>query len=389
MKTVTLMGATGSVGASTLAVVEAGAFELVGLAGGSNTAALAEIALRHRPRFTVIADGSKGAELKAALEPHGLACGGGPAALLELAAMEADRVVIAIPGFAALEPALAAAAAGRTLCLANKECLVAAGPLVMGAAARHGATILPVDSEHNAIFQVYEAAAERFIRRIVLTASGGPFRTCTLDEMHAVTPAMALKHPNWSMGAKITIDSATMMNKGLEVIEAFHLYPVGAQRVGVVVHPESVVHGMVEYEDGSVLAQLSNPSMVTPIAHCLNWPERGTAPVSALDLITRGTLTFEAPDETRFPCLRLAREALGEGPAATNALNAANEVAVAAFLKGSIGFMQIAELVERTLTRMARDGHAGFASLDEVVDIDRLARHVARDAMTDGFASPA
>ena len=316
-----------------------------------------------------------------ALAPHGLATAAGPAALAELAAMEADRVVMAIPGFAALAPALAAAEAGRTLCLANTECLVAAGPLVVRAAARHGATILPVDSEHNAIFQVYEPAAERFIRRIVLTASGGPFRTFSREEMRAVTPAMALKHPNWSMGAKITIDSATMMNKGLEVIEAFHLYPVGAERVGVVVHPESVIHGMVEYSDGSVLAHMSNPTMVTPIAHCLNWPERGAAPVNALDLVARGSLTCEAPDETRFPCLRLAREALLEGVGATNTLNAANEVAVEAFLGGAIGYTDIAELVERTVGEMAADGFGDTVDLSGVVDIDQRARHLARNAM--------
>lgn len=381
MRTVTLLGATGSVGRSTLDAVEAGDFRLVGIAANSNVDALAEIAATHRPELTVVADPARGADLAAALAPLGLESAAGPEALTELAAREADRVVVAVPGFAALAPALAAVEAGRTLCLANKECLVAAGPLVIAAAKRSGATILPVDSEHNAIFQVYETAAEPAIRRIVLTASGGPFRTLSAAEMRKVTPQMALKHPNWSMGAKITIDSATMMNKGLEVIEAFYLYPVGSDRIGVVVHPQSVVHGMVEYADGSVLAHLSNPSMVTPIAHCLNWPQRGPAPVSALDLIARGTLTFEGPDETRFPCLRLAREALEAGPAATNALNAANEVAVAAFLGGKIGYIDIAEVVARVVDEMAREGHEATASLSQVVDIDRRARHVATNAL--------
>jgi len=290
-------------------------------------------------------------------------------------------VIVAIPGFAALRPALAAIDAGRVVCLANKECLVAAGEVVTDRALVAGATLLPVDSEHNAIFQVFEGTAGKAIRRIVLTASGGPFRTASKERMADAAPEDALKHPNWSMGAKITIDSATMMNKGLEVIEAHYLFPVGPERIGVVVHPQSIVHGMVEYADGSVLAHLSNPTMVTPIAHCLHYPERGPAPVPPLDLVARGTLTFEAPDETRFPAVRLAREALSSGGVATNALNAANEVAVEAFLHRRIGFLDIARTVEDTLQAIEREG-LSVDSIEAVEATDREARRLARLSLT-------
>jgi 1-deoxy-D-xylulose-5-phosphate reductoisomerase len=373
---VILLGATGSVGKSALAAIEAGDFRLVGVAANASVDALAAIAERHRPELTVVADPAGGAALAARLAPLGLRSAAGADAIEALAAMEADRIVLAVPGFAALRPALAAVGAGRVVCLANKECLVAAGPIVLARAAAAGATILPVDSEHNAVFQVYDGRAGPAIRRIVLTASGGPFRTWTLAEMERARPSDALKHPNWSMGAKITIDSASLMNKGLEVIEAFHLFPVGLERIGVVVHPQSVVHGMVEYADGSVLAQLSNPSMVTPIAHALHHPERGPAPVDALDLVARGTLTFEAPDEARFPALRLAREALAAGGAATNVLNAANEVAVAAFLAGRIGFLDIARVVEATLDAAA-GLDLGTGSLEAVEAADAEARRLA------------
>ncbi|ORE95296.1 1-deoxy-D-xylulose 5-phosphate reductoisomerase [Stappia sp. 22II-S9-Z10] len=376
MTRVVLLGATGSVGQSALQAIEAGGFDLVGVAAGRDAAGLAAIAEKFRPEMTVLADAAAGGALKARLGPLGLASDAGPAAMEALAAMEADRVIVAIPGFAALRPTLAAVDAGRTICLANKECLVAAGEIVMPRAAAAGATVLPVDSEHNAIFQVFENDALGAIRRIVLTASGGPFRTWSYDAMTRATPKDALKHPNWSMGAKITIDSASMMNKGLEVIEAHHLFPVGIERIGVVVHPQSIVHGMVEYADGSVLAHMSNPSMVTPVAHCLYYPERGAAPVSPLDLVTAGPLTFEAPDEARFPALRLTREALGAGGHATNILNAANEVAVAAFLASRIGFLDISRVVGDSLEALAH--RAGPAtSLDDVETIDAEARHVA------------
>ncbi len=376
MTRVVLLGATGSVGQSALLAIEAGGFELVGIAGGRDAAGLAAVAERFRPEMTVLADPEAGAALATRLDPLGLASDAGPDALTALAAMDADRVVVAIPGFAALRPTLAAVDRGRIVCLANKECLVAAGDVVMPRAKAAGATVLPVDSEHNAIFQVFENAALGAIRKIVLTASGGPFRTWSHDAMARAEPRDALKHPNWSMGAKITIDSATMMNKGLEVIEAHHLFPVGIERIGVVVHPQSIVHGMVEYADGSVLAHLSNPSMVTPIAHCLHHPARGPAPVSPLDLVAMSPLTFEAPDETRFPALRLAREALAAGSHATNILNAANEVAVAAFLRDRIGFLDIARIVGDTLEALVHLEHAS-ASLDDVETTDREARRVA------------
>lgn len=377
MKRVILLGATGSVGASAMAAIEAGDFCLVGVGANRNAAALAEIAHKHRPEMTVVAHQASLPALRDALNGEGLPHAAGPAAMADLAAMDADCIILAIPGFAALRPALAAVDAGRVVCLANKECLVAAGDIVMARARQAGATILPVDSEHNAIFQVYEAGQERAIDKIVLTASGGPFRTATREMMAKATPVDALKHPNWSMGAKITIDSATLMNKGLEVIEANHLFPVGPHNIDVVVHPQSVIHGMVQYKDGSCLAQLSNPSMVTPIAHCLNYPDRGAAPVPPLDLAARGTLTFEAPDTERFPALRLAREAMHAGVVATNALNAANEVAVAAFLDGKLPFLGIAEVVEETLSQVAGEGGYHGNTVEAVEAVDQRARDIA------------
>ncbi|MEM9222366.1 MAG: 1-deoxy-D-xylulose-5-phosphate reductoisomerase [Pseudomonadota bacterium] len=377
MSRVVLLGATGSVGTSAMAAIEAGGYDLVGVAAHASVEKLCAIAERHRPQLTVVADPTQGKELAERLGPLGLRADAGADALCAVAALEADKVIVAVPGFAALRPALAAIDAGRVICLANKECLVAAGPLVMARARAAGATILPVDSEHNAIFQVFEPDALPAIEQIVLTASGGPFRTASLEVMERARPRDALKHPNWSMGAKITIDSATMMNKGLEVIEAHHLFPVGADRIGVVVHPQSIVHGMVSYADGSCLAHLSNPSMVTPIAHCLNYPQRGGAPVSALDLVARGTLTFEAPDEVRFPALRLAREALAAGSVAANGLNAANEVAVAAFLREEIGFLDIAAVTEHTIDRLLGENHP-VETLDDVETVDREARRIAQ-----------
>ncbi len=378
MTRVVLLGATGSVGTSALAAIEAGGFELVGVAANCNVDELCAIAERHRPQLTVAADPTCGKALTARLAPLGLATAAGADAMVALAAMDADRVIVAIPGFAALRPALAAIDAGRIVCLANKEVLVAAGEVAMARVRASGATVLPVDSEHNAIFQVFERVALGAITQIVLTASGGPFRQATLEFMRAAGPRQALKHPNWSMGAKISIDSATMMNKGLEVIEAHHLFPVGPDRIGVVVHPQSIVHGMVHYADGSCLAHLSNPSMVTPIAHCLHYPDRGPAPVQPLDLVALGRLTFEAPDEIRFPALRLANAALRAGTASTNALNAANEVAVASFLAEEIGFLDIAAIVEETLDAMAGTGVAAD-SVDAVEAIDGEARRIARE----------
>jgi len=302
--------------------------------------------------------------------------------VLEAASRPADMVMAAITGAAGLAPTLAAARTGATIALANKECLVSAGALFMREAARHGARVLPVDSEHNAIFQVLEERNTAAVDRILLTASGGPFRTWTLDAMRAATPAAALKHPNWSMGAKITIDSATLMNKGLEVIEASLLFPAVADRIDVVVHPQSVVHGLVAYADGSMLAQMGAPDMRTPISYCLGWPQRLATTVARLDLAAIGTLTFEAPDPGRFPALGLAMAALRRGQGTTTVLNAANEVAVAAFLDGRIGFLDIAAIVE---TVIGRSDAAGLLvepeSLDAVFALDATARRLAGESV--------
>jgi 1-deoxy-D-xylulose-5-phosphate reductoisomerase len=291
--------------------------------------------------------------------------------LIEAASLGADWTMAAIVGCAGLAPTLAAIRQGRTVALANKEALVSAGALMTDAVAASSATLLPVDSEHNAIFQCLSGGRIEEVARIILTASGGPFRTLTLDEMRAVTPAQAVKHPNWSMGAKISIDSATMMNKGLELIEAHHLFPVGLNRLEIIVHPQSVVHSMVEFRDHSTLAQLGSPDMRVPIAHALAWPERMATPCQPLDLATIGRLDFEAPDLVRFPAIRLARAAIEAGGARPAILNAANEVAVAAFLEGRIGFLEIAMIVEETLTRYSP---ASPTSVEEIWAIDREAR---------------
>jgi 1-deoxy-D-xylulose-5-phosphate reductoisomerase len=285
----------------------------------------------------------------------------------------------AIVGCAGLEPVMAAVESGRTVALANKEALVTAGALMIESAVRHGATILPVDSEHNAIFQCLAGSSSEDVAKLILTASGGPFRARTLDEMRAMTPEQAVAHPNWSMGAKISVDSATMMNKGLELIEAHHLFGLPSDRIDILVHPQSVIHSMVEYIDGSVLAQLGSPDMRVPIAHALAWPERMATPAARLDLAAIATLTFEAPDPARFPALRLARAALEAGGSAPAILNAANEIAVAAFLDRSIGFGDIAELVERVLDQA---DPVEPRSVAEVIDIDARAREHARQLMT-------
>jgi 1-deoxy-D-xylulose-5-phosphate reductoisomerase len=291
---------------------------------------------------------------------------------MEAADRDTDLVIGAIVGAAGLAPTMAAIKPGRRIALANKECLVCAGDLFMAKIAETGAELLPVDSEHNAIFQVFETAQPETIEKVILTASGGPFRTFALEDMARVTPQQALKHPNWDMGARITIDSATMMNKGLEVIEAHHLFPVSADQLDVLVHPQSAVHGLVQYRDGSLLAQLGSPDMRTPIAHCLAYPRRMDAPVQRLDLASLGTLTFENPDPVRFPALRLALEAMRAGGAAPAVLNAVDETAVAAFLKGVIGFMDIPAAVEEALSAFAGAGKLGeVASVGDVLSLDR------------------
>ena len=373
---VSILGSTGSVGCNTVALLEADRdrFGVEALAAGSNVALLVEQAHSLRPRFVAIADPSCYAPLRAALSGTGIEVAAGADAIVEAALRPAEWVMAGIVGAAGLAPTLAAVERGATVALANKECLVCAGDLLLDAVRRHGATLLPVDSEHSAIFQVFDFAHPETVARIVLTASGGPFRTCSTEQMRRVTPEQALAHPNWSMGTKISIDSATMMNKGLELIEAHQLFQMPGERIEILVHPQSVIHSMVAYRDGSVLAQLGPPDMRTPIAVALGWPERIAVPNVELDLVGIGNLTFEAPDPERFPALRLAREALRCGGSAPTVLNAANEVAVRGFLTGRIGFLEIAGIVEDTAASLPV---RALPNLGEVIEVDRQARVVA------------
>jgi len=377
-QSVTILGATGSIGKSTLDVVagSGGKFRIEALTAMENVSALAALARLYRPRFVAIGNPAHFAALKDALAGTGIRAGAGAEALVEAAMQPAGTVVSAIVGVAGLASTMAAAKRGARIALANKECLVAAGTLLTQAAKAGGAKLIPVDSEHNALFQVFDAARPESVRQVTLTASGGPFRTWSLEQMRSATPEMAVKHPNWAMGAKISVDSATMMNKGLELIEAFHLFPLKAEQIEVLVHPESIVHGLVEYVDGSVLAQLSNPDMRTPIACALAWPERLQAAVKRLNLAELKTLTFEAPDVQRFSALALARRALAEG--VTVALNAANEAAVEAFLAGRIGFLDIAKTVEATLAKVE---NAEPSTLEEVFEADAQARAIAQSLL--------
>jgi 1-deoxy-D-xylulose-5-phosphate reductoisomerase len=372
-RTVSILGATGSVGTSTLDLVERAPdrFEVIALTAAINVAALADAARRTGAKLAVIDDATLLPELEERLSGTDCRAATGRAALSEAAAGEAEWVMAAIVGCAGLESAMAAVEAGRTVALANKESLVTAGALMTDAARRSGATILPVDSEHNAIFQCLAGSRSQDVARIILTASGGPFRSASLADMANVTPEQAVAHPNWSMGAKISVDSATMMNKGLELIEAHHLFGLPSERIDILVHPQSVIHSMVEYVDGSTLAQMGSPDMRIPIAHTLAFPERIATPAATLDLARIGKLEFEATDETRFPALRLARCALEAGGGEAIVLNAANEIAVAAFLARRIGFLDIAALVERALARTAPPAPRSIA---EVLDIDRAAR---------------
>lgn len=370
---ISILGATGSVGTSTLDLIERypERFEVIALSAARNVAALADAAKRTGASLAVIDDAMLLPELEQRLEGSGCRAASGREALAEAAAGEAEWVMAAIVGCAGLEPVMAAIAAGRTVALANKEALVTAGDLMIAAARRSGASILPVDSEHNAIFQCLADNRSCDVARLVLTASGGPFRDRTREQMAAMTPEQAVAHPNWSMGAKISVDSATMMNKGLELIEAHHLFDLPSDRIDIIVHPQSVIHSMVEYVDGSVLAQLGSPDMRIPIAHALAYPERMETPAERLDLARIGTLSFEKPDFDRFPALQVAREALEAGGAAPIVLNAANEEAVAAFLDRRIGFLDIVRTVEETL---ARTSAVAPRSIAEVIDIDRSAR---------------
>lgn len=380
----TILGATGSIGTSALDLVanSPGAFEIVALTAQNNVDQLVAAAIKHRAQLAVIGDDAHYAALKAGLAGTGIRCGAGAQGLVDAASEPADCVLAAIMGIAGLAPTLAAVAQGRRVALANKECLVAAGHLFMQQVRGHKTELLPVDSEHSAVHQALVGAKPEAIERIVLTASGGPFRTWSLAQMAEATPAAALKHPNWSMGQKICIDSATWMNKGLELIEAFHLFPVSPDQLAVVVHPQSIIHALVEYRDGSVMAQMGAPDMRTPIAYALGWPERIQAPTARLDLIKLGQLTFEAPDEVRFPSLALAKAAMNRGGAATTVLNGANEMAVAAFLDHRIGFLDIAATVDKCLNHAERNGVVNRPqTLADVLEVDRLARQLARDVI--------
>jgi 1-deoxy-D-xylulose-5-phosphate reductoisomerase len=375
-RTVTVLGSTGSVGCNTIDLIERNPdlYAVEALTANSNVALLAEQARRLKPRLAVVADERGYAELKTSLAGTGVQVAAGADAVIEAAERPADWVMAAIVGAAGLRPTLAAVRRGAVVALANKECLVSAGGLMMREVAAAGATLLPVDSEHSAIFQLFDFEHRQAIEKIILTASGGPFRQRSLAEMEHVTPAEAIRHPNWSMGAKISIDSATMMNKGLELIEAYHLFDLPVERIEILVHPQSVVHSLVAYIDGSVLAHLGTPDMRTPIAYALGWPRRIAAPSARLDLAQLGQLSFEPPDFERFPSLRLARDALMAGGSAPTVLNAANEVAVQAFLDGAIGFTEIARTVENVLDKT----NIGAAdSLEDIAMADAAARAMA------------
>lgn len=380
-----VLGATGSIGTNTLDLVgrNPNLFEIVALTAQTQVKELAVLAKRHRAKAAVIGDERLGGRLRDLLDGSGIVALSGGAAVVEAAEMPADCVMAAIVGAAGLRPTYAAARQGRRIALANKECLVSAGHVFTKAVEVSGAELIPVDSEHSAVFQALAGSDAAAIEKIVLTASGGPFRTWTLEQLAAATPDQALKHPNWSMGAKVSIDSATLMNKGLELIEAFHLFPVAVDALDCVVHPQSVVHCLVSYKDGSVMAQMAPPDMRTPIAVALAWPRRMAAPTERLDLTRLGTLTFESPDETRFPALGLAKAAMRRGGAAPAVLNAANEIAVAAFLNQRLKFPEIASLVADALDGAEKRGLTREAdTLDEVLATDAAARHLAVELLS-------
>ena len=388
-RTITVLGSTGSIGCSTIDLLAAspGQYDIEALVGGRNAARLAEQALALRPRLAVLADESGRAELATRLANTGIDIAAGANAVLEAAARPVDWTMSAITGAVGLGPTLAAIKNGRAVALANKEALVCAGDVMLDAVRRAGATLLPVDSEHNAIFQALGGRyALDHVERIVLTASGGPFRTASLETMRAATPETALRHPTWSMGAKISIDSATMFNKGLELIEAARLFDLDESVIDVLVHPQSVVHGLVQFRDASIVAQLGAADMRIPIAHCLAWPERIATSSPRLDLAAIATLQFERPDPVRFPALRLARAALRHGGAAPAILNAANEIAVAAFLDRQIGFLDIAVVVEAIIDHM---GSRRADTLEAVLDVDAEARSLARARIAGAGSRPA
>ncbi|MAJ64101.1 MAG: 1-deoxy-D-xylulose-5-phosphate reductoisomerase [Alphaproteobacteria bacterium] len=375
-RSVAVLGATGSIGCNTLDIIahHPDRFRVACLTANRNAEKLIEQARRFRPDYVAVVDAEAAATVREVLSGLPIEVGEGPEALVEAAERDSDIVVAGIVGAAGLPSTLAAARRGAIVALANKEALVCAGPLMTDLVRARKATLLPVDSEHNAIFQVFENHNRDALQRIILTASGGPFRTADLATMQAATPAQAVAHPTWSMGAKISVDSATMMNKGLEIIEAHFLFDLPIEQIDVVIHPQSVIHSMVEYNDGSVLAQMGTPDMRTPIAHCLGWPNRVSKPGERLDFSNLNALTFEKPDHERFPCLNMARAAISTGGTAPTILNAANEIAVAAFLDNRIGFMQIPEIVERTVAAASIEK---LEALEQVFAADHWARQHA------------
>jgi 1-deoxy-D-xylulose-5-phosphate reductoisomerase len=376
---ISILGATGSVGQSTLDLVKRSPdrFEVVALTAQTKVRELADAALATGARLAAVADEACLPQLRSLLEGSGCRAAAGPEALIEAASGEADWVMAAIVGCSGLVPTMAAVEAGKTVALANKEALITAGQLMIGAAARSGATLVPVDSEHNAIFQCLAGSRKEDVSRLILTASGGPFRTASAQELAIATPAQAVSHPKWSMGAKISVDSATLMNKGLELIEAHHLFGLGSKQIEVVIHPQSTVHSLVEFVDGSLLAQLGTADMRIPIAYALSWPQRMETPAARLDLVELGRLDFEAPDLERFPALRLAREALESQGGAAIILNAANEVAVELFLAARISFPEIASMVAEALNRTTAPAPQ---SIDEVIALDSVTRAKVRAA---------
>lgn len=384
VRSLTLLGATGSIGGSTVDLIKRGKgrYRVEAVVANKNAAQLAQIARDIGARFAVVSDVSAYKELKDALSGTGIEAASGEAALLEAAERPAEWVLGAMSGAVGLKPTLAALKRGATVAIANKECLVCAGGVFMRTAAKSGATVLPVDSEHNAIFQALGSGRREDVKLVILTASGGPFRTWTKDQMRTATLEQALKHPNWSMGPKNTIDSATMMNKGLELIEAQHIFGLKPHELDVLVHPQSIVHGLVEYRDGSVVAQLGSPDMRIPIAHCLAWPERIDGPAERLNLARIGNLTFEAPDTGRFPALAIARRVLEAGGATPTVFNAANEIAVASFVERRLSFAGIAALVEATIDAAERRNATNEPeTIEDALAVDHIARSLTQDLL--------
>jgi len=380
-RSVSVLGSTGSIGCNTLDLIARNLehFSVVALTGNRNVQLLAEQARIFRPELVVVATESSYIDLKKELSGTNIRIAAGDQALDEAANLNSDLVMSGIVGIAGLKPTITAIRRGATVALANKECLVCAGNLLFNELNKYGGTILPVDSEHNAIFQVFDFKQSDTVEKLILTASGGPFRETPIDKMAGITPTEAIAHPNWDMGAKISVDSATMMNKGLELIEAFYLFPINEDQIEILVHPQSVIHSMVAYTDGSVLAQLGTPDMRTPISYALNWPRRLRTPSPQLDLVQIASLTFEAPDFKRFPALTLAKESLSARGAAPTVLNAANEIAVKYFLDHKIGFLDIVKIVGQTLDKQS---FKEPATIEDVNTIDKEARIIARELVS-------